>query len=117
MITLHVPETSNYKKNSLTYQNDNSSLNELKLIANSRNIKAYKEKSENDLIKILHKRKPKIKFSKKKIKEIKKDFSELRYGFSKSKINEFIRSLYNLKKQKNLSAPQKKKRLKKMFLK
>ena len=43
--------------------NDNSSLNELKLIANSRNIKAYKEKSENDLMKILHERKPKINFS------------------------------------------------------
>ena len=101
MITLHVPETSNYKnKNHLTYKNDNSSLNELKVIANSRTIKAYKEKSENDLIKILHERKPKINFSKKKIKEIKKDFSELRYGFSKSKINEFILSLYNIKKTK-----------------
>ena len=67
----------------------NLSLNELKLIAKTRNIKDYKNKSESDLIKILSEPKPKINLSKKKIKEIKKDFSELRYKFSKSKINEF----------------------------
>ena len=75
----------------------NLSLNELKLIAKSRNIKDYKNKSENDLIKILSEPKPKINLSKKKIKEVKKDFRELRYGFSKSKINKFRRSLYNIK--------------------
>ena len=56
----------------------NLSLNELKLIAKSRNIKDYKNKSENDLIKILSKPKPKINLSKNKIKEIKKDFKKLR---------------------------------------
>ena len=81
----------------------NLSLNELKLIAKIRNIKDNKNKSENDLIKILSKPKPKINLSKKKIKEIKKYFSEVRYKFSKSKINEFRRSLYNIKNQKNLS--------------
>ena len=75
----------------------NLSLDELKLIAKSRNIRDYKNKSENDLIKILSEPKPKINLSKKKIKEIKKDFRELRYGFSKSKINKFRRSLYNIK--------------------
>ena len=70
----------------------NLSLNELKLIAKSRNIKEYKDKSENDLIKILSEPKPKI-------REIKKDFRELRYGFSKSKINKFRKSLYNIKNQ------------------
>ena len=84
----------------------NSSLNERKVIAKSRNIKDYKDKSENDLIKILSEPKPKINLSKKKIKKIKKVFSELRYRFSKSKINEFRRSLYNIKNQKNLSAPE-----------
>ena len=84
----------------------NLSLNELKLIAKSRNIKDYKNKSENDLIKILSEPKPKINLSKNKIKEIKKDFNKLRYGFSKSKINEFRRSLYNIKNQKNLSTPE-----------
>ena len=82
----------------------NLSLNELKLIAKSRNIKDYKNKSENDLIKILSEPKPQINLSKSKRKGIKKYFNKLRYGFSKSKINEFKRSLYNIKNQKNLSA-------------
>ena len=56
----------------------NLSLNELKLIAKSRNIKDYKNKSKNDLIKILSEPKPKINLSKKKIKETKKDFNKLR---------------------------------------
>ena len=60
-------------------------LNELKLIAKNTNIKDYKNKSENDLIKILRERKLKLNFSKKKIKEIKKDFSELWYGFLNQK--------------------------------
>ena len=51
----------------------NLSLNELKLIAKSRNIKDYKDKSENELIKILSETKPKINLSKKKMKEFKKD--------------------------------------------
>ena len=63
----------------------NLSLNEFKLVEKNRNIKDYKNKSENNLIKILSKPKLKINLSKKKIKEIKKDFNELRYGFSKSK--------------------------------
>ena len=63
----------------------NLSLNEFKLVEKNRNIKDYKNKSENNLIKILSKPKPKTNLSKKKIKEIKKDFNELRYGFSKSK--------------------------------
>ena len=65
----------------------NLSLNEFKLVEKNRNIKDYKNKSENNLIKILSKPKPKTNLSKKKIKEIKKDFNELRYGFSKSKIS------------------------------
>ena len=39
----------------------NLSLNELKLTAKSRNIKDYKNKNENDLIKILSEQKPKNK--------------------------------------------------------
>ena len=74
----------------------NLSLKELKLIGKSRSIKTIK--------KILSEPKPKTNLSKKKIKEIKKDFNKLKYRFSKSKINEFRRGLYNIKKQKNLSA-------------
>ena len=92
-------------------------LNELKLIAKSRNIKDYKNKSENDLIKILSEQPKPIKnLSKKNIKKFKKDFNELTYGFSKSKINNFRRSSYNIQKQKNLSAPEiKSERPKKIF--
>ena len=75
----------------------------------------YKSKSENDLKKLLEEPIPKINLSKTKIKKIKKDFNKLRYGFSKSKINEFRRSLYNIKNQKNLSAPEIKE-TKKIFL-
>ena len=75
----------------------------------------YKSKSENDLKKLLDEPIPKINLSKTKIKKIKKDFNKLRYGFSKSKIDEFRRSLYNIKNQKNLSAPEIKE-TKKIFL-
>ena len=53
----------------------NLSLNELKLIAKSRDIKDCKNKSENNLVKILSKSKPEIILSKNKIKEIKKYFN------------------------------------------
>ena len=42
----------------------------------SRSVKDYKNKSEENLIKILSKPKPKTSISKKKIKEIKNDFRE-----------------------------------------
>ena len=78
----------------------NLSVNELKLIAESRSVKDYESKPEADLIKILSEPKPKINISKKKIKETKKDFSESRYGFSVSKINRFRRIFYNIKSLK-----------------
>ena len=86
------------------------SINEVKLVAKSRDIIGYKEKSQKDLIKILSKSKPKISLPKKKLKEIRKYFSELkhrlRHRFFKSKINKFRRSLYNIKIWKNLSTPE-----------
>ena len=63
----------------------------------NRNIKGYKNKSEEYLIKMLSEPKPKISIYKKKLKEIKKDFSELRHKFSKSEINKFRKSLYDIK--------------------
>ena len=71
--------------------------------------------SFNDLIKILSESKPKIKISKKKISKIKKDFRKLRNRFSKSKINEFRRSLYDKKPKKSFYTG-KQKRLKKILL-
>ena len=85
----------------------NLSLNELKLIAKSRSVQDYRNKSEEDLIKILSEPKPKISLSKKKIKEIEKDLSELRRMFSKSKTNKFRRTLYNIKIKKKIFPHQK----------
>ena len=53
----------------------NLSLNELNLIAKSRSIKDYKNKSKEDLIKIFSRPKAKISLFKKKIEEIIKNFS------------------------------------------
>ena len=82
----------------------NLSLDELRLIAKNRNIQGYENKSEEDLIKILSKLKPKISITKKKLKEIKKDFSKLRHKFSKKEIDRFRKSFYNIKNHKNLYA-------------
>ena len=76
-------------------------LNELKLVLESRGIKDYENKSEVDLIKILSEPKTKISLSKKKIKDIRKDFNKSRYKLYKSKIKEIRKSLYNRKKTKN----------------
>ena len=85
----------------------NLPLNKLKQIVKSISIKDYKSKSKEYLIKILSNSKPKITFLKKKMEDINKEFSKLRHslgrGFSKSKINEFIRSLYNIKIKKKSS--------------
>ena len=73
--------SKNYKKNFFCVRSDikilNLSPNELKLIAKSRGIKGYENKSEYDLIKKLSEPKTKISLSRKKIKDIKKFFSEL----------------------------------------
>ena len=61
----------------------NLSLNGLKLIVKNGGIKNYKNKSKDDLIKILSEPKTKISLSKKRIKDIKEKFNESRYRFSK----------------------------------
>ena len=62
----------------------NLSLNELKLIVQSKNISHYKKKSEKDFIKALSKPKPKIRINKKKLKELREDFDEVRHNFFKT---------------------------------
>ena len=62
----------------------NLSLNELKLIVQSKNISDYKEKSEKDFIKALSKPKPKIRINEKKLKELREDFDEVRHNFFKT---------------------------------
>ena len=56
-------------------------LNELKLIAQYRNISDYQNKSKEDLIKALSKPKPKLGINKKKLEEIRKYFYKLRQVF------------------------------------
>ena len=72
----------------------------MKLLAKSRGIKGYKNKSEDDLIKILSEPKTKTNLSKKKIIDIRKDFNNSRYKLSKSKIKDIRRNLYDIKKNK-----------------
>ena len=65
----------------------NLSLGELKLVAESRNIRIYENKSKKDLIKVLNEPKPKIGINR-KLEEIRKDFNELRHKVSKKEIDE-----------------------------
>ena len=90
------------------------SLDELRLIAQIRNISDYENKSKEDLIKVLNEPKPKpetkpitetkpkretkITINKKKLEEIKKDFNELRHKFSKKERDNYRKSFYNIKK-------------------
>ena len=87
------------------------SLNKLKLIAKNRGIKDYKNKSEDDLIKILSEPKAKISLSKKTSRKKCNNQDK----FIRPKINKIRRSLYDIKTQK-IFLDKKLKRLKKIFL-
>ena len=76
---------------------------ELKLIAESRNIRNYESKSEKDLVKAFSKPKPKIRINKKKFEEIRKDFNELRHKFSKKEIDKYRKAFYDIKNYRYLS--------------
>ena len=87
----------------------NLSLDELRIIAQARNISDYENKSKEDLIKVLSETKPKpepkieikpkpepepepkieTKVNRKKLKKLRKDFDELRHKFSKTETNEY----------------------------
>ena len=97
----------------------NLSFDELRLIAQIRNISDYQNKSKEDLIKALSKPepdtkpkqtpkpepepKPEIRVNKRKLKKLRKDFDELRHKFSKKEIKEYRKAFYNVKNNKNLS--------------
>ena len=85
----------------------------MKLVAKSRGVKGYENKSEDDLIKILDETTKRL--SKKKIKGIRKDFNKLRDRFLKPKIKEIRRNLYKIENKNDLSKS-KKKRLNKILL-
>ena len=75
----------------------NLSLDELELIAESRNIRNYENKSEKDLIKALSEPKPKIRINIKKLEEIRKDFNELRH-----KLEKYRKAFYDIKNYRHL---------------
>ena len=81
----------------------NLSLDELTLIAQNRNIRYYENKSEEDLIKALSERKPKIRINKKKLQEIRNDFNELRHKFSKKEVDKYRKDFYDIKNYRLLS--------------
>ena len=81
-----------------------SSLNELKLVAQNRNI-SYENKSKKDLVKGLSEPKPKIRIYKKKLEEIRKDFDELRHKFSKKEADKYRKVFYDIKNYRHLCAP------------
>ena len=81
----------------------NLQLDELKLVAESRNIRDCENKSEKDLIKALSEPKPKIRINKDKLEEIRKDFKELRHKFSKKEIDRYKKAFYDIKNYIHLS--------------
>ena len=76
----------------------NLSFNEVKLIAQYRNISDYGSKSKEDFIKALREKKPKLGINKKKLKESKKDFYNLRHKFSKEEVDKYRKVFYDIKK-------------------
>ena len=80
----------------------NLSFNELKLIAQYRNISDYENKSKEDLIKALSKPKPKLGINKNKLEEIRKDFYNLRQKFYKKEFDKYRKVFYDIKNYRYL---------------
>ena len=81
----------------------NLSLNELRLIAEHRNISDYENKSAKDLIKALRGSKPKLGIKTNTLKEIKEDFQNLRHEFSKKDAGKYRKLFYDVKNYRHLS--------------
>ena len=79
------------------------SLNELRLIAEHRNISYYEKKSAKDLIKALRGSRPKLGIKKNKLKEIEEDFHNLRHAFSKKDADKYRKLFYDIKNYRHLS--------------
>ena len=75
----------------------NLSLNELRLIAEPRNISDYENKSAKDLIRI------RLGIKKNKLKEIKEDFHNLRHAFSKKDADKYRKLFCGIRNYRNLS--------------
>ena len=92
----------------------NLSFDELRLIAQIRNISNSKNKSKEDLIKALSGPKPeapkpkpetpkiRVKTDKRKLRKLRKDFAELRHKFSENEIHRYRKAFYVAKNKKYL---------------
>ena len=80
----------------------NLSLNDLRLIAERRNISDYEKKSAKDLIKTLRGSRPRLGIKKNKLKEIKEDFYNLRHKFSKKDADKYRKHFYDIKNYRHL---------------
>ena len=74
----------------------NSLLNELRLIAEHRNISNYENKSEKDLIKALRGSRSRLGIRKNKLEEIKEDFYNSRLKFSKKDADKYRKLFYDI---------------------
>ena len=81
----------------------NVSLNELRLIAEHRNISNYENKSGKYLIKVLRGPKTKLGIKKNKLKEIIEDFYNLRHKFSKKDADKYRKIFYDIKNYRHHS--------------
>ena len=81
----------------------NISLNELKLIAEHKNINDYEDKSAKDLIKALRDSRPRPGIKKNKLKEIKEDFYNSRHKFSEKNAEKYRKLFYDTKNYRHLS--------------
>ena len=81
----------------------NLSLNELKLIAEHRNISDYENKSAKDLIKALSGSRPRLGIKKDKLKKVKEDFYNLRHKFYKKDADKYRKLFYDSKNYRNFS--------------
>ena len=81
----------------------NLSLNELRLIAEHRNISNYENKSAKDLIKAPRGSRPRLGIKKNKLKEIKEEFYNLRHKFSKKDADNYRKLFYDIKNYRHLS--------------
>ena len=80
----------------------NWSLNELRLIAEHRNISDSENKSAKDLIKALRGSRPRLGIKKNQLKEIKEDFYNLRHKFSKKDADKYRKLFYDIKNYRHL---------------
>ena len=72
----------------------------IEFIAKKRNIKNYKRKSSNELLRAIKENNQQQSKNKKRIDIMREDLKESSYKFSKSELKEIQKSLYNIEKRK-----------------